>query len=147
MASLVTQMQCRRPRFHPWVGKIPWRRERLPTPVFLPGEAHGHRSLAGCGPWSSQQVRHNWVTDTFTFIINTEGSAESLRTDFKFLKRYHLKLEFSSEVWLITYFWHIPLMPFNLVLSFLLPISFLYVPLSPPHHPRVSLPPLVASFF
>ena len=27
--------------FHPWVGKIPWRRERLPTPVFWPGEFHG----------------------------------------------------------------------------------------------------------
>ena len=29
-----------RPRFDPWVGKIPWRRERLPTPVFWPGELH-----------------------------------------------------------------------------------------------------------
>ena len=27
--------------FDPWVGKIPWRRERLPTPVFWPGEFHG----------------------------------------------------------------------------------------------------------
>ena len=27
--------------FNPWVGKIPWRRERLPTPVFWPGEFHG----------------------------------------------------------------------------------------------------------
>ena len=30
------------------------RRERLPTPVFLPGESHGQRSLAGCGPWVSE---------------------------------------------------------------------------------------------
>jgi len=30
-----------RPGFNPWVGKIPWRRERLPTPVFWPGEFHG----------------------------------------------------------------------------------------------------------
>ena len=29
------------PGFNPWVGKIPWRRERLPTPVFCPGECHG----------------------------------------------------------------------------------------------------------
>ena len=28
-------------RFDPWVGKIPWRRERLPTPVSWPGEFHG----------------------------------------------------------------------------------------------------------
>ena len=27
--------------FDPWVMKIPWRRERLPTPVFWPGESHG----------------------------------------------------------------------------------------------------------
>ena len=31
----------------PWVGKIPWRRPWQPTPVFLPGESHGQRSLAG----------------------------------------------------------------------------------------------------
>ena len=39
-------MQCQKPGFDPWVGKIPWRREMLPTPVFLPGEFHGQRSLA-----------------------------------------------------------------------------------------------------
>ena len=32
-------LQCRRPGFNPWVGKIPWRREWLPTPGFLPGES------------------------------------------------------------------------------------------------------------
>ena len=42
-ASLVTQLvknllQCGRPGFDPWVGKMPWRRERLPTRVFWPGE-------------------------------------------------------------------------------------------------------------
>ena len=35
--------------FDPWVGKIPWRRARIPAPVFLPGESHGQRSLAGYG--------------------------------------------------------------------------------------------------
>ena len=34
-------LQCRRPGFSPWVRKIPWRREWLPTPVFPPGESHG----------------------------------------------------------------------------------------------------------
>ena len=33
-----------------WIGKIPWRREWLPTPVFLPGEFHGQRSLEGYSP-------------------------------------------------------------------------------------------------
>ena len=50
-ASPVAQMvknclQCGRSRFDPWVGKIPWRKAWLPTPVFLPGEFHGQRSLA-----------------------------------------------------------------------------------------------------
>ena len=45
LASLVVQLvknclQCGRPGFRPWVGKIPWRRERLPTLVFWPGEFH-----------------------------------------------------------------------------------------------------------
>ena len=34
-------LQCGRPGFHPWVGKILWRRERLPTPVFWPREVYG----------------------------------------------------------------------------------------------------------
>ena len=33
--------------FDPWVREIPWRRAWQPTPVFLPGESHGQRSLAG----------------------------------------------------------------------------------------------------
>ena len=38
--------QCKRCGFHPWVRKIPWRREWQSTPVFLPGEFHGQRSLS-----------------------------------------------------------------------------------------------------
>ena len=44
--------------FHPWVEKIPWRRKRQPTPVYLPGESHGQRGLAGYSPWG-HRVRHN----------------------------------------------------------------------------------------
>ena len=36
--------------FHPWAGKVPWRRKWQPTPVFLPGESHGRRSLLRCSP-------------------------------------------------------------------------------------------------
>ena len=39
--------QCRRQEFDPWVRKIPWRRAWQSTPVFLPGESHGQRNLAG----------------------------------------------------------------------------------------------------
>ena len=41
--------------FDPWVGKIPWWRKCLPTPVFLLGEFHGQRSLAGYSPWGSKE--------------------------------------------------------------------------------------------
>ena len=42
--------RCRRQGFDPWVGKSPWRRKWQPTPVFLPGEFHGQRSLVGYSP-------------------------------------------------------------------------------------------------
>ena len=43
-------MQCRRLGFDPWVGKIPGRRAWQPTPVFLPGESHGQRSVVNYSP-------------------------------------------------------------------------------------------------
>ena len=54
--SLVTQTvknltALQETRFDSWVRKILWRREWLPTPVFLPGELYGQRSLAGYSPW------------------------------------------------------------------------------------------------
>ena len=39
--------RCKRCRFDPWVRKIHWRKKWQPTLVFLPGEFHGQRSLAG----------------------------------------------------------------------------------------------------
>ena len=57
-ASLMAQWQrTHLPMQKTWVrslgGKIPWRRKWQPTPVFLPGESHGQRSLVGCSPWGS----------------------------------------------------------------------------------------------
>ena len=40
------------PGFDAWVGKIPWRRAWRPTPIFLPGESQGQRSLLGRSPKS-----------------------------------------------------------------------------------------------
>ena len=48
-------LQCGRPRFNPWVGKI-WRRKWQPTPVFLPGESHGWRNLVGYSPWDHKEL-------------------------------------------------------------------------------------------
>ena len=59
-AFLVAQLvknppAMQRPVFGPWVGKIPWRREWLPTTVFLPGEFHGQSSLAGYSSWDNKE--------------------------------------------------------------------------------------------
>ena len=43
-------LQCRRPGFNPWIRTIPWRRKWQPTPVVLPREFHGQRSLSGYSP-------------------------------------------------------------------------------------------------
>ena len=43
-------------RFDPWARKSPWRRKWLPTPVFLPGESHGQRTLAGYSPWGRKEL-------------------------------------------------------------------------------------------
>ena len=48
LSWLRIHLQCRRPGFNPRVGKIPWRRERLPTTLFWPGEFCGLYSLQGC---------------------------------------------------------------------------------------------------
>ena len=48
-------LQCGRPRFHPWAGKIPWRRKWQPTPVLLPGKFHGQRSVVGYSPWGHKE--------------------------------------------------------------------------------------------
>ena len=42
------------PGFGPWVGKIPWRRKRLPTPLFWPKEFHGLYS-----PWAHKESDTN----------------------------------------------------------------------------------------
>ena len=47
--------QCRKGRCDPWVRKIPWRRKGQPTPVFLPGESQGQRSLRGSSPWGRKE--------------------------------------------------------------------------------------------
>ena len=50
-------LQCRRCGFDLWVGKIPWRRARQSTLIFLSGESHGQRSLCGLQSIGSQRVR------------------------------------------------------------------------------------------
>ena len=44
------------PGLIPGSGRFPWRRKWHPTPVFLPGESHGQRSLEIYSPWSHKEL-------------------------------------------------------------------------------------------
>ena len=66
-ASLVAQwkrihLQYRTRALDPRVEKIPWSRKWQPTPVFLPGKSHGHRSLVGYSPWGHKRAGHDSET-------------------------------------------------------------------------------------
>ena len=65
LRGLSVSLQCGRPGFDPWIRKIPWRRKWQPTPVFLPGESHGWRSLEGCSP---QGHKESDMTEQFHFL-------------------------------------------------------------------------------
>ena len=78
--------QCRRPQrcwFDPWVGKIPWRRPWQPSPVFLPGESHGQRSLAGYGPQDRKEldmteaIQHAWTSLVAQMVKNPPAMWET----------------------------------------------------------------------
>ena len=82
--SLVAQtvsLQYRGLKLDPWVGKIPWRRAWQPTPVFLPGESHGQRSLEGYSPWgckesdTTEQISTRVHTYIYT-VLSITGNLE-----------------------------------------------------------------------
>ena len=70
-------LECRRPRFDPWVRKTPWRRAWQPTPVFLLGELNGQRSLVG------YTVHGVAEFDTTEQLIHTQGQRDTTDELFK----------------------------------------------------------------
>ena len=62
--TIKNHLQCGKPGFSPWVGKMPWRREGLPTPIFLPGEFHGIEVPGRLLSMGLPRVRHDRATDT-----------------------------------------------------------------------------------
>ena len=106
----------KRCRFNPWVAKMPWKRAWQPTPVFLPGEPHGQRSLAGYSPQGRKESDTTEVTECtqpsiyessmcievklfYYFKIFTVSYEESLKVStaflltfsFHFRKKYFIK--------------------------------------------------------
>ena len=68
--------QCRRWKRHefdPWVQKIPWRWAWQSIPVFLPGESHGQRNLAGYGPFQFSSVTQLCLTLCDPMDYSTPG--------------------------------------------------------------------------
>ena len=68
--------RCLRHGFNLWVRKIPWRRARQRSPVFLPGESHGQRSLAGYSPQGHRE------SDTTEWLSRQAGIVSLLPTHF-----------------------------------------------------------------
>ena len=69
----------RRPGFDPWVGKITWRRKWQPTPVLLPGEFYGQRSLAGYSPWSCKESdTMEWLTLSLSLSLHIDLKNEKM---------------------------------------------------------------------
>ena len=85
-ASLVAQMvknlpAKQRPSFNPQIGKISWRSEWLPTPVFLPREFHGQKKVVVYSPWGHQE----WdTTEWLTLSLSLLVSLNSQRVHFVF---------------------------------------------------------------
>ena len=71
---MVTNLQCGRLRFDPWIRKIPWRREWQPTPIFFPGEFHGQRSLVGYSPRGHRELD---MTERLTLSLLKPQSSKS----------------------------------------------------------------------
>ena len=59
-------LQCRRLRFNPWVGKIPWKKKWQPTSVFLSGKSHGQGSVTDCKLWGHKESDVTQWLSTYT---------------------------------------------------------------------------------
>ena len=111
--SLVAQivknpLQFRRLRFYSWVGKIPWRREWQPTPVFLPGESTWTEEPGKLQSMGSQRIGHDWATKHTHMLGGGANSPLSytywkkslflilIQNDFFALKRYSLANEITG---------------------------------------------------
>ena len=75
-------LQSRKPGFHPWVSKIPWRREWLPIPIFWPREFHGQRSLVSYSPWGRKEWDTTQWLITFAFVhVSSDGKASAFNAE------------------------------------------------------------------
>ena len=69
--------RCKRCRFDPWVGKMPWSRKWQPSQVFLPRKFHGQRSLVGYSTWGYKDSEVSEHTGTKSIIIQWISKIEN----------------------------------------------------------------------
>ena len=68
--------QYKRHGFNPWVGKSPWKRKWQHTPVFLVGEFHGQKSLAGYSPQGCKEsATTEWLSYVCIYIVYPDNLA------------------------------------------------------------------------
>ena len=71
-ASVCQFRRHKRPGFDLWVWNIPWKWERLPSPVFLPGKSQGQRRLVGYSPWGHKESdRTEGLTLSLVVVVST----------------------------------------------------------------------------
>ena len=88
----------------PWVGKIPLRKKRQPTPVFLPGKSRGQRSLAVYSPWDHKESdMTEWLTAiSFERSKNKPGLKVTRHVTAVTWPLTSRKLEIRSITWLLS---------------------------------------------
>ena len=118
-SNMVAQMvnnlpQCRRPWFDPWVGKMCRRKEWLPTPVFLPGESHGQRSLAAYSPWGhkesdrTERLTHSHTKEVYWQKQKLIWISKALYSVKQSLKSLYFRIRF-YDIFIFIFFsflWH-----------------------------------------
>ena len=79
---------------NPWAGKIPWRREWLPTPVVLPRKFHGERNLVGYSPWDCKEsdTTENACAHIHTDIHKDTSSIFAFQPPLIFNSKFSLKM-------------------------------------------------------
>ena len=90
--------RCRRSRFKPWDGKIPWRRAWQPSPIVLSGKSQEQRSLVGYSPWGHKKVRHDWsdlagIVGWIKYLQGNRTEGFSLRHDDVVIQSLRFKTE------------------------------------------------------
>ena len=103
-------LQCGRPCFNPWVGKILWRRAWQPTPVFFPGESPWTEEPGGLQSMGSKGVGHDWGTKHSTLQLQCRSFSSQWLLLFQSTGSRALRPEFSSvqslsRVWLFATPW------------------------------------------